>query len=159
MIDPDSDLGDGVIDHNEKKEMKEHMANYKKAVIKQKAFDEELKIGSKFLEVLGKPLPKAPLKAAPAKPIKIGSEIDWKTLASAHDDKAFKRLLPNVPGALLQPVPKKSSYTVYYPGAIPGSCTRVYGKSFGEIAVIKHVVRWIWDEHCKITKEKCPFVI
>ena len=100
-----------------------------------------------------KSVPKAPLK--PAAPKK--AKIDWKHLADCTTEKAFKALMPPVAGARLQPYPAKKAFQAYYPGAIPGSRSRTCGFAFSKEAVLKHVVKWAWEEHRKATGAVCPF--
>eukprot|EP00959_Pyramimonas_sp_CCMP1952_P234061 4891101-Pyramimonas_sp.AAC.1 len=53
-------------------------------------------------------------------------------------------------------VPAKRTWTVYYPGAEPGSRTRTWGFLQAENKVLHHCLAWAWKHHAK-TGEKCPW--
>ena len=81
------------------------------------------------------------------------------TVATAVAPKkkmADKDYLPQIKGCSIQKVTFKHCYTCYYPGVVPGSRTRTYGELFSESACKRAVIRWAWNHHTRITKEKCP---
>ena len=158
----ESELADAVLDASDKKELK----NVTKLAAER---DEEqgpgvvatkMAAGSKYLEVLGMPVGKwKPELLAKAVEAAAPSLLTVDFIAVANR-KALATLLPRggaLPGCNIQLIDGRKKCTVFYPGVVPGSRSRTWGKHFTKIAVIKHSLRWAWDMHSKTYPEARPY--
>ena len=157
-IDANGELAEALLDPSERKEVRKAAEEHKSEVERRKKAEDDIKIGSKYLETLGYDLKK---KAAPkpAPPVDLIA-VEWAKIAEKPSESQLNKLIPKVPGCRLGHIPKKSCFTAFYAGALPhASRTRTWGRSFSKQAVLKHCVRWAWTEHQKAGGAPCPFKI
>lgn len=160
LVDGNSELAEAMVDPQEKKELREYGDKLQREAALRKQVEDDIKAGSKFLEMLGYGTPKLPATVTTTPAPKEKQKVDWKKVAALDSPSTLKGLVPKVAGCSLQSILPKKCYTAFYPGALPhASRTRTYGMAFSKVAVLKHCVRWAWQEHFKATSTECPFVL
>ena len=157
VVDVNSELADGVYDSEDKAEMRKLAAQRKESAAREQASREQIEIGSKFLEFLGRKLALAPAttKASEKNDKVVKLHVNWKVALSSKE--RWKDLMPKIKGCTLDLVDKKRCWTASYPGVTPGSRTRTWGLAFSREAVARHCVKWAWAHHIEQTKQPCPW--
>ena len=104
--------------------------------------------------------PPTEVKTAKAKPTCGGHGIGDASTPLIRDTLSkLKQLLPQVTGCSIQRIPMKRCYTCFYPGVLPASRTRTWGELFSEDSCKRAVIKWAWNHHTKITKERCLWAL
>lgn len=153
----DGELASNFMDPSDLKSLREAHEAQAQRQQEAKKQAEDVALGSKYLEVLGLEAPTKPVQRRVRQHGKsVNKKLPWFEISKGLSFQDFKQVMPKVTGSFLKATPKKRCFTAYYPGAVPASRTRTYGR-FSRVAVLKHCVQWAWKWHKKDTGEAPPF--
>jgi hypothetical protein len=153
-----SEIADSVFGKGDKATVRQEETNSKHRLEERASTEEKLRLGSKFLEMLGHKALMMPVTVVPKDLLaKLLSVSIVNLIGVGLDRHLVEELMPKVAGALYQPVLEKKSITTYYPGAVPASRSRSWGMAFTKEKVLRHCLQWQWSEHFKATGLSCPW--
>ena len=149
----------GCLDPTDHMDAKEHKATAHSAELSMKSQTLRYLADRKFIDpvtvereliecgVKQAPEPAATLRTAKAK-------VMW-----SWSEKYLKERLPQLRGCSIQEVvnARNTSWIAYYPGVKPGSRSRSYSSPDGAEAAAKHVFRWAWETHHRLTGAAIPY--